>query len=417
MNKKQQIVDALNEGKEGEAEVPDDYQFLQYDNDAPINFHDWESVLLHSRDIEMLSIRMLKDTPGINIKAPSESGSHSIHEHASNEVSTGIDRLEDPSLAFLAWEMQDEFSRKEKAPLGDRIAKFLRAIHLKLPVPTEMTLKERRKRPQDESERRFQEVHEIKIDEQTFNDVEQQTRILTSHLDSDVKDLLQQCKTLLAMYLPNEYVEGNTGNERSSTTVRVYWGAVGDLLSVSLSGNPSSILTGGQEAQNDEAELRTFSTMVAELIEKASNLHEGVRCLRPKSPAEAALLPQHRKLAGGVILLAAIVDSLGSIFNMFVEAARYINSSDRVGGIDSEPCKVAFYKREALHFLETARVQLIRESDNDDRDNRIGPVLTPEAISIALMERLADGVYRSGAIKLVDMYEECLEHLVSTDCT
>ena len=123
------------------------------------------------------------------------------------------------------------------------------------------------------------------------------------------------------------------------------------------------------------------------------------------------------KVAGGFILLASIVDSLGSIFCMYVEVARYASCSlpERDHGLLSTSFKLDAYKKEALDLLETAHSQLVSEADGsgDDSRNTVGPVLTPEAVSIALMERLVSGMFQRGSVDVVKVYEACLEQLVS----
>ena len=149
------------------------------------------------------------------------------------------------------------------------------------------------------------------------------------------------------------------------------------------------------------------------LIDKAYHIHQGVRCLRPQKPS---LLPfRDDRLAEGVILLSATVDSLGSIMHMFVEAARVAGSrsTKKKKGIMSSHFRVGQYGDEALKHLDNTRGQLIREASDEDKENVIGPVVTAEAISIAIMRRLVSGVYCSGSVDAIGIYEECLEHLVS----
>ena len=149
------------------------------------------------------------------------------------------------------------------------------------------------------------------------------------------------------------------------------------------------------------------------LIEKAHLIHRGVRCLRPRKPSMLPLTED--RLAEGVILLSATVDSLGSIMHMFVEAARVAGSrsTKKKKGIMSSHFRVGHYGDEALKHLDNTTGQLIREANDEDKENVIGPVVTAEAISIAIMGRLVSGVYCSGSVDAIGIYEECLEHLVS----
>ena len=156
----------------------------------------------------------------------------------------------------------------------------------------------------------------------------------------------------------------------------------------------------------------------------ACRIHQGVRCLRPEISAGAATPRTRNGVADGVILLASIVNSLGSIFQIFIEAARFVGSpyDDRKEGMmfkDSKKFKVVHYWGDALTYLRKAESQLISEADGtgDDLKNKIGPVLTPEAISIGLMERLISGAHQSGTIDVVLVYEYCLEDLVRLSST
>ena len=74
--------------------------------------------------------------------------------------------------------------------------------------------------------------------------------------------------------------------------------------------------------------------------------------------------------------------------------------------------KIAEHGKEACELLKEARDQLIREADGRDKNGNVGPVVTPEAITIALLERLSSGVAHTGTLDIIHLYEECLENLV-----
>ena len=115
------------------------------------------------------------------------------------------------------------------------------------------------------------------------------------------------------------------------------------------------------------------------------------------------------------ILLASIVNALGAIFKMMVAAVRderlRPNSSQEKATLSN---KVSSYADEACELLETARDKLITEAIGAASGENVGPVLTPEAIMIMLMERLVCGVFGTGNVEVIAVYEECLEHLVSS---
>lgn len=109
------------------------------------------------------------------------------------------------------------------------------------------------------------------------------------------------------------------------------------------------------------------------------------------------------------ILLSSMVDALGSIFNMLVEAVRDVQHDANQSSCGKE---VSRYHSEAYRLLETARDELITEASGAAAGENVGPVLTPEAILIMLMERLVCGVSGSGNVNIIGILEECLEQLV-----
>ena len=119
-------------------------------------------------------------------------------------------------------------------------------------------------------------------------------------------------------------------------------------------------------------------------------------------------------MAKGAILLAVVVDALGAILQMIVETVRFLSydSFRESADIKEAFSDVTRHGRDACELLKAARDQLIREADGRDKNGNIGPVVTPEAITIALLERLTCGVLRAETIDIIHLYEECLEHLV-----
>lgn len=108
-----------------------------------------------------------------------------------------------------------------------------------------------------------------------------------------------------------------------------------------------------------------------------------------------------------------MVDALGEVFHMLVETLRCLRSHEyETGGIMGPESLILKYGKEACDLLETARDQLVREANGTANNNSIGPVVTPEAIAIALFDRLTSGVFFTGSIDVINLYEECLEHLV-----
>ena len=98
---------------------------------------------------------------------------------------------------------------------------------------------------------------------------------------------------------------------------------------------------------------------------------------------------------------------------MFVAAVRE-SRSRRSNGSNVEPWQRALnHGKEACKSLQEARPKLIAEAAGSTSGEDLGPVITPEAILITLLGRLTHGVYGSGTVDVINILEECLEHLVS----
>lgn len=154
--------------------------------------------------------------------------------------------------------------------------------------------------------------------------------------------------------------------------------------------------------------------MISKIVFHAQRLHQGVYCSRAIHDPDTNEWRYKDSVAKGAILLAVVVDALGAILHMIVETVRCLRDDSEEGpseiiGLTS---KVTEYSKDACEFLKEAKDQLIKEADGRDKNGIIGPVVTPEAITIALLERLTCGVLRNGTIDIVHLYDECLEDLV-----
>ena len=140
----------------------------------------------------------------------------------------------------------------------------------------------------------------------------------------------------------------------------------------------------------------------------AHRLHQGVYCSRALHNDTTKEWHHENALAEGAILLAVMVDALGEILQMVVETVRCLRSDS----LRLKDSALFEHGKEACELLKAARDQLIREANGRDKNGNVGPVVTPEAITISLLERLSFGVRESGTIDIIHLYEKCLEHLV-----
>ena len=153
--------------------------------------------------------------------------------------------------------------------------------------------------------------------------------------------------------------------------------------------------------------------MVSSIVSNAKRLHEGVYCSRLVHDDENNEWRTEHAVANGAILLAVVVDALGAIVSMIVETVKCLRDTDEeTDNLTGPPWRITEHHEDACKLLKEARDQLIREADGRDKNGIIGPVLTPEALAIALLERLSCGVLNDGALDIIHLYEECLEHLV-----
>lgn len=118
-------------------------------------------------------------------------------------------------------------------------------------------------------------------------------------------------------------------------------------------------------------------------------------------------------ISSSAILEESMVSSLRAVFSMLIEAIRNARLATSNSPGDVLPDRVAHYGNEACRLLTKARDQLIAEATGTVPERDIGPVVTPEAILIKTIDRLARGVYGSGTVDVINILEECLEQLVS----
>jgi hypothetical protein len=117
------------------------------------------------------------------------------------------------------------------------------------------------------------------------------------------------------------------------------------------------------------------------------------------------------------LLLEVIVDAFEVVFHVLFGAVQYFwnkaaapdNNNNSRGGISDSIDK---HVNDCCQLLKVAKARLIVEADEINHDKGLGPVVTPEAIIIMLLERLSRGVYRNATIDVLDLYEKIVEKIV-----
>ena len=110
-----------------------------------------------------------------------------------------------------------------------------------------------------------------------------------------------------------------------------------------------------------------------------------------------------------------MTDALGSIFHMLIEMVRFLRLNENpkdADFMDPKFSNVAQHSNDVIVKLAASKDQMIRELYGRDPVNTIGPVVTPEAITIKVLERLVYGVSNKERVDIIQLYERCLESLV-----
>ena len=153
--------------------------------------------------------------------------------------------------------------------------------------------------------------------------------------------------------------------------------------------------------------------MVSDIIFYAQRLHQGVFGLRSVQDEASKEWRTENAISHSAVLLAVVVDAFGSILRMIIETLKALRTREEIIDIKAGPTqKITDHGKEACRLLKVARDQLINEANGQNEHEDIGPIVTPEAIAIALLDRLASGVFLDGAFDIILLYKECLDCLV-----
>ena len=168
------------------------------------------------------------------------------------------------------------------------------------------------------------------------------------------------------------------------------------------------------EKQILKSGLTQFMRSLDSIAYHTLRLHQGVYCKENRQSCCDDISSRKEALAEGTILLATMVDAFGAILHMLVETLRFLRLGGKTADADlmGPDSKVKEYSNSAVKYLRGGWDQLVRELHGRDKNNTIGPIVTPEAITIKLMERLVSGVFQASKIDIIHIYEQCLDHLV-----
>ncbi|KAL8951301.1 MAG: hypothetical protein Q9222_002723 [Ikaeria aurantiellina] len=284
--------------------------------------------------------------------------------------------------AFLSWRIVDDFGEEDGHPMGVQTENFLNTIYGSLCA----TCTEPRKgnqRLEYGARSKMSIVGRTSLDVGNFD---RPGRHGSGENTFSIEQMIHQesCR-ILAYFVPDEY-------DKSSDPIRLFWGMIFELL------------------DKREPYLPTLLDQLKKIGQRAENLHLGVHCMHPASserPNEC-----EDSISEGAILQASMVDALGAIYNMLVEAIHGVHSCPEHERL-AQGQQALRYSDEACNLLDQAKSQLIIEATGTLRRKSLGPVVTPEGVVLLMIERLIQGVHRNGKVNVINILEECLEQLVS----
>ncbi len=315
-------------------------------------------------------------------------------------------------LPFLAWAIKDEPDESSQLTVTNQ---FLETIYLSLPASCQGTRVDQSNNligSGNPTGTRLSTKSKISIMGKTANEVADFALAELAlapdwSLDKSRYEIpfcfYSKMKNLFEYFVPK-------GHDQSSAAIQLYWGAIYELL-VNCTRN---------EGVMTLEYLDELSKRVEEISAPAEEIHHGVYYKRSviTSHGEATL---QDAISGSARLLASMVDALGAIFDMIVQAVYEtrvgtefrISKRNRKKKLGAQEVKSHRYAGKACKLLFSARDELIAESTGFSPDENIGSVLTSQAILILLIERLVDGVFGSGSIDITAIFDECLAQLVS----
>ena len=166
------------------------------------------------------------------------------------------------------------------------------------------------------------------------------------------------------------------------------------------------------------SDVEELSQGLSKIIQIAAELHHGMCRLSSahETGNDTSGSTTSTTSAEVGVLLTVMVDALKSIFCVLFGAAYYLgmNASPETSGRPDMAQFIRSHVNDSCELLETAKDRLVVEAGGASSDKGIGPVVSPEAIIIMLLDRLSQGVYDECTIDIIELYEKIVEKIVST---
>ncbi|KAL8758055.1 MAG: hypothetical protein Q9199_001785 [Rusavskia elegans] len=401
LSKHQEIRNALSQQKRGRASQ----NFPLMIGEQVLSDRIWASVQRLASE-PILDLRMeVPKPPKVTVK-DTGGGSSPQNQQLNNDdddlnrekgsaqirTSAGFEELRQAPVvkAFLAWPVIDEDEEVDVSMADRRVDRFLKDIYASLPerkVNNDFVQGPQTAGSGSNPNPERDSKPKLDIQGKTLEDV-RTLCLMDCSVTADVlgrTEILTECEKLLGYFVPSDHDQG-------SISVQFFWGAVYALLAQKCSF------------------LKNLVTRVQIINSWASGIHLGVHFEQQKRTVAGGPPEYEDAISDDAILEDSIVESLRAIFCMILEALRNEAGS---GDLEDQelPREVDFYGKEACRLLKSARGQLIAEPTRATPERNMGPVVTPEAIVLKTISRLARGVFGRGTVDVINIYEVCLEQL------
>lgn len=224
-------------------------------------------------------------------------------------------------------------------------------------------------------------------------------------------------KHLLALFTPEKLysagIEGDgSWNSTEHPLVRLYWGLHDRIVQVCLLVRTSKYqLNVPQEIVERRlhaTDLTNLLKALTDIVGLAELLHKGVRKRKTSLVSN-----NERENIDSLVIQSPIPDALEHTLYFLFDVVKYISTRSADDPPGNFSWAVGKRLKDVEDALKLAQKYLIEEADQSALDAGLGPVVTPEAITLLLLERLSRGVYKNGFINVLEVYEKIVEKLVS----
>lgn len=120
--------------------------------------------------------------------------------------------------------------------------------------------------------------------------------------------------------------------------------------------------------------------------------------------------PSKVTVVSSAIIYMPLANALEHLCDLFFDVLLYMQKRS-TGSLFGEAISQSSEK--VREDFALAQRFLIQGCDEDRYHKSLGPVVTPEGITILLLRRLIRGVYRDGTVNVVEILERVIERLVS----